>query len=201
MNCNCWIDLFNNLTAKNHNPKKNIKFIKKKHKKYYDKKTKKQIIPNYYYYSSFVFLPKDISILEFEIDSIFNKKIINLPSTITHLIFGKFFNQPLLNLPINLTNLTFGKFFNQTLLNLPINLTNLTFGNYFNQPLLNLPINLTNLNFINCSFCEGDFCQEINLPYNLKKIKIIGKKNKNFKINKIPLNCKIISNVAELICL
>ncbi len=68
------------------------------------------------------------------------KLIINIPNTITHLVFQSLFNQDITNfLPNNLTHIEFSTSFNKSVDNLPPNLLNLQFGQNFNQPVDNLP--------------------------------------------------------------
>jgi hypothetical protein len=65
----------------------------------------------------------------------YNKKLDNLPNSLTHLTLGWNYNQKLDNLPNSLTHLTLGYNYNQKLDNLPNNLTHLTLGWDFNQEL------------------------------------------------------------------
>ena len=75
------------------------------------------------------------------IGNYFNKPVDNLPSSITHLTFGKSFNLPVDNLPSSITHLTFGESFNLPVDNLPNRLSHLIFNNNYyyknNKELLN----------------------------------------------------------------
>jgi hypothetical protein len=75
--------------------------------------------------------------------------VTELPSTLTHLTFGKYFDQKVNNLPKTLTHLTFGEHFNQKVNNLPKTLTHLTFDNNskFDKEVNELPLTLTNIIF------------------------------------------------------
>lgn len=83
--------------------------------------------------------------LKFDID--FNGTVDNnnLPSSLTHLIFGHSFDKPANNLPPSLTHLTFGHRFNQPVNFLPLSLTHLQFKYYFNHPIDNLSHKITHL--------------------------------------------------------
>ena len=80
-------------------------------------------------------------------DSLFNQEVNHLPSSITHLTFGKSFNKEVNNLPYSITHLTFGETFNQKIDYLPSSITHLTFGKLFNQEVNNLPPSITHLTF------------------------------------------------------
>lgn len=73
----------------------------------------------------------------------FNQPVDNLPSTLTHLVFGEEFCQPVQRLPSSITHIEFGSRFNMTIDHLPRGLKFLYFywGN-FNQPVNNLPLSL-----------------------------------------------------------
>eukprot|EP01111_Echinosteliopsis_oligospora_P013846 TRINITY_DN5073_c0_g1_i2.p1 TRINITY_DN5073_c0_g1~~TRINITY_DN5073_c0_g1_i2.p1 ORF type:complete len:316 (-),score=38.83 TRINITY_DN5073_c0_g1_i2:33-980(-) len=82
----------------------------------------------------------------------FDRPLIDLPATITHLTLGDQFNQAVDNLlPSSITHLKFGFEFNQSVDNLPPSITHLKFGNQFNQPVNNLPSSIIFLGF-DCYF-------------------------------------------------
>ena len=63
----------------------------------------------------------------------FNQSLVELPPSVTEVIFCKDFNT-YQGLPPSVTHLEFGYFFNQSVANLPTGLTHLTFRYKFNQP-------------------------------------------------------------------
>jgi len=109
-----------------------------------------------------------------------------LPSSVTHLTFGKHFNQPIESrkmlshiafdeqlfengIPATITHLTFGDNFNQPIKYcLPPSVTHLKFGYFFNQSIKNcIPPSVTHLEF-------GIFFNRSlnNIPLSVQEIKI-----------------------------
>jgi hypothetical protein len=81
-------------------------------KDWYDNDTKTLTIP-YTFNKELKDIPEDVKILIFSGDvfpyySGFNKKVDNLPKSLTHLTFNGTFNKKVNNLPHGLTHLTFG---------------------------------------------------------------------------------------------
>ena len=158
--------------------------------KYYNKKTMTLTLP-INFNSLLEDLPIGIKKIIFEnnekyVFSEFNKKVDNLPSSLTHLTFGCKFNQEVDNLPSSLTHLTFGYYFDQIVDNLPSSLTHLTFGYWFNEKVDNLPSSLTHLTF------GYNFNQKLdNLPSSLKEINI-WKGYVDLYQMKIPFGCKVV---------
>ena len=91
-----------------------------------------------------------------------------LPSTITHITFGKSFNHTINRiLPPSLTHLTFGEQYNSSVRYLPDNITHLTFGYSFNLPVDHLPHSITHLTF------GEKFSQPLtHLPHALQVLKL-----------------------------
>ena len=108
----------------------------------------------------------------------FNENIDFLPSTIEVLIFphNSIFNKPINDLPTSLEVLSTGNSFNQTINNLPKNLINLMLGTKFNQPINKLPPNLKTLIFDELNTyeyklnCLPDSLEFISLPINYDNI-------------------------------
>ncbi len=98
--------------------------------------------------------------------NIFNKNVNNLPTTLTHLVFGYKFNCNVDTLLSNLTLINFGWCFNKDVSKLPHSITHLTFGFRFNQDISNLPQNLTHLSL------GRIFNQQCNIPLNIKYLKL-----------------------------
>jgi hypothetical protein len=109
----------------------------------------------------------------------------NLPSSITHLSFGKNFNQPIDNLNDAISHLSFGKKFNHQIENLPDTITYLYLSECFNQPINKLPKELLNL------ILGSEFNQKIDaLPNKIETIKFINNNNYNKKYEIIKKNKK-----------
>ena len=96
------------------------------------------------------------------------KRFQYLPSTITHITFGKSFNHTINRiLPPSLTHLTFGEQYNSCVRYLPDNITHLTFGYWFNLPVDHLPQSITHLTF------GENFSQPLtHLPHALQVLKL-----------------------------
>ena len=62
-----------------------------------------------------------------------------MPSSLTHLTFGREFNSEVNNLPSSITHITFGDSFNKQVNNLPSSLTHVVFGGSFSKSIDNLP--------------------------------------------------------------
>lgn len=79
------------------------------------------------------------------------KKIINIPLSVTHLHFGNHFNQPLKpgDIPNSVTHLYLGHHFNQPLKagDIPASVTHLRFGHMFNCFFDHVPESVTHLTF------------------------------------------------------
>ncbi len=108
------------------------------------------------------------------LDSTFrvDRRVDNLPSTLTHITFGQWtFNQPVDKLPPTLTHLDLEySGFDQPVDHLPPTLTHLYFGYTFNQPVDHLPSTLTHLSF------GDEFNQKVdNLPRSLQYLKFGSK--------------------------
>ncbi len=76
-------------------------------------------------------IPDHITHLEFSCTS---DRIICIPTSVTHLIFGDRYNETTKQLPQSITHLTFGHCYNQPTDDLPSSITHLTFGYRYNQP-------------------------------------------------------------------
>jgi hypothetical protein len=100
-------------------------------------------------------------IRRFRIDHNFNPEHFSIPTSVTHLTFGRGFNQPLVedSIPESVTHLTFGHRFDQPFVkgSIPESVTHLTFGYCFDQPLVkgSIPESVTQLTF------RGDFNQTL----------------------------------------
>jgi hypothetical protein len=136
-------------------------------------------------------LPTTLKSLKFGYN--FNNKLLNLPSSLTHLEFGAVFNKPLdkclLNTKIEKIIFCYYSCFNKSLKNLPPTLKYLSLGPTFNRPIHNntFPETLEELIF------GEDFDQQIKknvLPKNLKRL-TFGQEFR-FKINKNVLPYKLI---------
>ncbi len=130
----------------------------------------------------------------------FNQDVSNLPSSITHLVFGHYFNQDISNLPSSITHLVFGHYFNQDISNLPHSLTHLTLGYCYDKQ-CSIPSNIKYLN-LNCNNqyiidslpnsiveLELDYhfnLQMDNLPTSIKKLVIINISHYNKDLNCLP---------------
>ena len=115
-------------------------------------------------------------------NSLFNNEINNLPSNLTHLVFGYSFDKEVNNLPSNLTHLVFGYSFNQKVDNLPSNLTHLVFGYSFNKEVYNLPNSIEELRF------GIEFNQKLdNLPSSIHKINFHQYSKFNLELNCLPI--------------
>lgn len=93
-------------------------------------------------------LPRNIKRIRF-VDS-FNRSVDNIPSTVTHLIFGFHFNQYINGcIPTSVTHLIFGNNFNKSIFDcIPSSITYLKFGYSFNRPIENcIPPSVTHLMF------------------------------------------------------
>lgn len=106
----------------------------------------------------------------------FNQKVNNLPSSLTHLIFGYCFNQEVNNLPSSLTHLVLGHCFNEPVDSLPSTLLFLAFPKEepyicgkcnFNHKLDKHPVSLTHLSLsdnFNSYFHFPPFLTRLQLP-------------------------------------
>ena len=109
----------------------------------------------------------------------FNQEVDNLPSSLTHLLFGHNFNQKVDKLPLSLRVISFRNNFNQEIDKLPLGVTHLYLGLHFNQEIDHLPSSLTHLTF------GFYFDQEIdNLPSTLTHLTIPVRFNK--KVYNLP---------------
>jgi hypothetical protein len=101
-----------------------------------------------------------------------------LPSSVTHLTFGKYFSHSIEK--IKKHNITFGEQLTET--DIPISITHLTFGDVFNQPIKNcIPSSVTHLEF------GISFDQSLNsIPLSIQEIKICNTYNKIIDIHLIP---------------
>jgi hypothetical protein len=109
---------------------------------YYNKIIKKYNIKKLYF-ESFHNMCRSCY-LSIKKESVFNKPINYLPSSLTHLNLGLHFNQPINNLPNNLEYLILEESnFNQPIDNLPNSLTHLLLGFNFNQPIDNKQISFS----------------------------------------------------------
>lgn len=128
-------------------------------------------------------MPRNIQKVKFKED--FNKPIINLPKTITNIVFGNKFNQSIEGfLPTNLINLTFGFYFNQPITIFPKNLKRLCFGTKFNGLYKDLPKKLKHLKMF---IIKPDIVVE-NLPDSIEWLSIFCFCNVN--IESLPKNIK-----------
>jgi FNIP Repeat len=117
------------------------------------------------YNSDFAGLPSSVSHLHF--GKFYNRPIINLPPSIKSIQFGSFFSAPF-QLPQSVTHLTFGIFFKDKITTLPLSLTHLTFQGPYGLPII--PILPPNLKFFS-NLC-GAIEPLINLPLNLEYLAI-----------------------------
>lgn len=114
--------------------------------------------------------PSTVEIIEFSDQ--FNQPVENMiwPENIKKIYFGHFFNHPITNIkfPNNLEEIIFGEKFNQSIENViwPTNLKSITLGQSFNQ---NININ----DDVELCFTLINKDMALNLPNNLKKLKII----------------------------
>ena len=112
---------------------------------------------------------KTLHKIKFDNDSHFNSKIINIPSTITHIDLSGcyWYNKPLDWLPSNIINIEICGEFNQPIDNLPLSLKSLKIESEdFNQSINKLPPKLEQL-IINADNISTPI---ISLPFGLKKL-------------------------------
>ena len=138
----------------------------------------------------------------------FNQDVSNLPSSITHLVFGHYFNQDISNLPPSLTHLTLGYCFdkqcsiqsnvkylnlncnNQYIIDsLPDSIVKLELDYHFNLQMDNLPTSIKKLIIIDVN---SDYNKDLNcLPNFIEELQL----NRYYKkrITNIPPNLKKLS--------
>lgn len=107
-------------------------------------------------------LPKTLTHLTFNYNSIFNKSIDKLPKNLKYLMLGRYFNQNVDNLPPSLNYLEFRHNFNQKIDNLPKYLETLILGQNFNTQITTLPPYLKNLMF-DLNYNQPIFLREKNI--------------------------------------
>ena len=116
-------------------------------------------------------------------------KVIQLPSSLQSLTFGKEFNQSLegIQLPSSLQSLTFGFAFHQSMegIQLPSSLQSLTFGEEFNQSLegIQLPSSLQSLTF---GYQFNQSLEGIQLPSSLQSLTFGYKFNQSMQGIQLP---------------
>ena len=114
----------------------------------------------------------------------YNEEIIEWPTSLQRVMFGKFFNQNLVLWPSNLTHLLLGQSFNKKFTSWPTSLIYLKLESY-NLPLEVDASNLTTLILVNCSTILQ------SLPHKLKYLKALR--------SNLSQNIKYPSSLSHLI--
>lgn len=129
----------------------------------------------------------------------YNHQLDYLPTSATHVLFGKDYNKEIsLDEKTNLTYIFFGIHFNQNVDYLPITTQVIIFGIYFNRPIDLLP---NNIHFIILGYYYNQSTN--NLPNSIKKI-IFGYNfnkptcNLPLKLEHLSLNCCFNQSIQYL---
>lgn len=122
-------------------------------------------------------LPNNIEKIIFDIDSVFNQQINNLPVNLKEIYLGNHFNQPVNCLPSSLTKIIFGISFNQSLDNLPNGLEELVLGIGFLQKLENLPSSIKKINIFDLYPYITNIIEKYKDNYGVLQIKIFLSRN------------------------
>jgi hypothetical protein len=175
-------------------------------------KIKKIYCSNNYFDTIIIDIPNSIKEFMFENNPIkkiffpysFNNQIDNLPNTLEIIIFphNSIFNKPINDLPTSLKILCLGNYFDQVITNLPNNIEHLILPNNYNYQIIKLPSNLKTLIFnseVDNSYNEFHYVQpnfELNyLPINLEFLSLPI----NCDVNKLYKLCKFINNPKIII--